>query len=74
LPSRLNYPSNPPTNKREFPSYPEFVLKLLKEVETERFAFLAAWIAQTGLKPTDAKLVTKLQDDGSIAMWFEPKA
>jgi len=74
LPSRLNYPPNPSTNKREFPSYPEFVLKLLKEVETERFAFLAAWIAQTGLKPTDAKMVITMQDDGSVAIWFEPRA
>ena len=45
----------------------------LAKVHAFREKYLRAWIAETGMKPTECTLVEKRLPDGTLRMWVEPR-
>lgn len=46
----------------------------LREIEENKEAIIAAWIAETGLKPSDAVFCHQNMPDGMVKWWVESKA
>ena len=52
---------------------PEYVHKILLEIEEKREGFLRAWLQFTKMKPTEAVMVIRRTANGDIQTWFERK-
>lgn len=51
--------------------FAEAARKLHEHVMANRERLCQAWIAETGLKPSESVLVQRQMEDGSIRIWVE---
>ena len=71
---------------RFFTSYPELgalestineareaILRKLKDIAANKEKYVEAWVAETGLHPSECVLIEKRESDGSTRFWIEKK-
>lgn len=60
-----------PLQERGKDRYAEAARKQLAYIQTNRDRLCEAWIAETGLKPSESVLVERRMEDGSVRVWVE---